>query len=166
MDWNRYASVYIVFMARCRLLRALPVVCFLLFFPVFSRSEALPAIDVQLLAEVRGATGDPHHNAPLIPAGRIKQGQEIYYTLRIHNPGNRPMTTLSIVQPVPRNTRYVPGSASAAGADVAFSIDGGHSFDRSEKAASSGQYTHIRWQLRYPLAPGAVLLARFRAVFQ
>jgi hypothetical protein len=27
-------------------------------------------------------------------------------------------------------------------------------------------YTHIRWHLRNALAPGAVALARFRAVFR
>ena len=32
--------------------------------------------------------------------------------------------------------------------------------------APVAQYTHIRWQLRNPLAPGATALARFRATFR
>jgi hypothetical protein len=59
---------------------------------------------------------------------------------------------------------------------VSFSVDGGKTFgpadslmievEGSTQRAQASQYTHIRWQLRNPLAPGATALARFRATFR
>jgi hypothetical protein len=34
------------------------------------------------------------------------------------------------------------------------------------RKATSDDYTHLRWQLRYPLAAGATALLRFRGVFR
>jgi hypothetical protein len=54
-------------------------------------------------------------------------------------------------------------------------VDGGKTFGPADsllieneggrQLAQTSQYTHIRWQLRNPLAPGATALARFRATF-
>jgi hypothetical protein len=82
-----------------------------------------------------------------------------------------------VTKPIPRNTRYVAGSAAGPGADIDFSVDGGRTFGSPQRLAvrspsgrgereSVENYTHIRWQLRYPLAPGAVALLRFRVVFK
>lgn len=123
--------------------------------------------DVQLLAEVRVGTR-------LEPATQLDEGAEIFYTLRIRNPGAKPMAGVSVTQPVPYNTRYVAGSAAGAGADITFSIDGGAHFAHANqlkwpgnpgKVAPASHYTHIRWQMAYPLAARSVVLARFRAVF-
>ena len=79
---------------------------------------------------------------------------------------------VQVSQKIPANTTYVPGSAGGPGADVEFSIDGGQTFARAEhlkledgSIAPPERYTHIRWTLRNPLAPGATALARFRAKF-
>lgn len=131
-------------------------------------NEELPQPEVQLLAEIRVG-------ARLEPALQLDEGQEIFYTLRIKNPGAKPMTGVSVVQAVPHNTSYVAGSATGAGADIMFSVDGGTRFAHANqlqwpgnpgKVLPASQYTHIRWQLAYPLAPHAVVLARFRAVFR
>ena len=80
------------------------------------------------------------------------------------------------MQPVPANTTYLADSASGPGAIVSFSVDGGETYAPAEslmievegakQLAQAAQYTHIRWQLRNPLAPGATALARFRATFR
>lgn len=128
--------------------------------------------ELDLVAEVRITQVGKGYQ--FVPATTVEQGQEIFYTLRIRNPGDAPLTTLSIDQALPTNTRYVAGSATGAGADILFSTDGGNSFAKPSELYASGderrvaaadQYTHIRWQLRYPLVPHAVVLARFRAVF-
>lgn len=130
--------------------------------------------EVELTAELRVSEGNNSREYQFVPANRVQQGQEIYYTVRIRNPGTATLDNVSIVRAIPANTRYVPGSATGAGADIQFSIDGGLSFAKSAElksttdpghVAAANQYTHIRWQLRYPLPPKAVLLARFRAVF-
>lgn len=135
-------------------------------------------VHTELIAEVPGA--DPQLPAgqlslQLVPAGALTQGQVVYYTVRITNPNAVFAREVSVVQQISANTRYVAGSASGPGARIDFSVDGGRSFaaagqlrvaGEADKPAPPQSYTHIRWRLRHPLAPGAVALARFRAVFE
>ena len=77
--------------------------------------------------------------------------------------------------PIPRHARYLENTAAGPGAEVSFSVDGGHTFDRPEhlkvvgpdgrtRPASAADYTHIRWQLKHILKGNSVAYARFRAV--
>lgn len=142
---------------------------------VMAAGDAAIQPEIQLIAELRVPQGPGLTGSKLVPAVVFEQGQEIDYTVRITNPGKQVMDSVTVVQPLPANTRYVAGSAAGAGADIQFSIDGGQSFAKPSALrstrdpalpAATTEYTHIRWQLRYALAPGAVVLARFRAVFQ
>jgi uncharacterized repeat protein (TIGR01451 family) len=145
-------------------------------------SEAVE-LRTQLIAEVRetldthqGRALDTHQGRPvhrMVPANRLSQGQVVYYTVRITNPTPVFANNVVVSQKVPANTTYVKDSAVGPGADVEFSLDGGVTFARPEDLklddgtrAPPERYTHIRWRLRNPLAPGAVALARFRAVFR
>lgn len=141
-------------------------------------NAAVPAIEQELIAEVRervlAASGRESYQ--FVPATTLSQGEVVYYTVRIRNRAAAPASAVTVVQRVPANTSYIAGSAAGPGAQITFSIDGGRSFATPERLivtvegkaqqAVAGQYTHIRWQLRNPLAPGAVALARFRAVFE
>ncbi len=140
---------------------------------VLAANETVIEPKVELIAELRvpQAAG----GSKLVPAVVFEQGQEIDYTVRITNPAAQPIENITVVQPIPANTHYVAGTATGAGADIQFSIDGGQTFakptalrSRRDPAlpAAPAEYTHIRWQLRYALAPKAVVLARFRAVFE
>lgn len=128
----------------------------------------------QLVAEVRESAGTPEHPAyRMAPARKLAQGQVVYYTLQITNPTPVFANKVQVSQLIPANTTYVPGSATGPGAAVEFSLDGGQTYARAEDLkledgvtrAPPERYTHIRWRLRNPLAPGAVALARFRATF-
>lgn len=127
----------------------------------------------QLVAEVRETTGPAERPVfRLAPATRLSQGQVVYYTVRITNPTPVFANKVQVSQLIPANTTYVPGSAAGPGAQIEFSIDGGQSFGRPEDLkqtdgtrAPPARYTHIRWTLANPLAPGATALARFRATF-
>ena len=135
-------------------------------------------IHTELVAEVREnvSTTPGREVYRFVPARLLEQGQIVYYTVRITNESTVPLRNVAVVQPVPANTAYVADSASGPGADVVFSADGGRSFgpassltvqvEGATRPATAAQYTHIRWQLRNPLAPGATALARFRATFQ
>ena len=124
---------------------------------------------------VEAGTGTGKTFAYLVPARMLEQGQVVYYTLRITNQTTVPLRNVAVVQPVPANTTYLADSASGPGADVSFSVDG-RTFapaaslmidsEGTKQLAQATQYTHIRWQLRKPLAPGAIALARFRATFR
>lgn len=128
----------------------------------------------QLVAEVRESAGTKERPTfRMVPASRLAQGQVVYYTVKITNPTPVFANKVQVSQMIPANTSYLVGSAAAPGADVEFSIDGGQTFaPAGELKLADGvtrappeRYTHIRWRLRNPLAPGATALARFRATF-
>jgi uncharacterized repeat protein (TIGR01451 family) len=134
-------------------------------------------IETQLIAQVREVTdvGAGRERYRFVPATVLSEGQVVYYTLRITNPAPVFAKNVVVTQRIPANTTYVAGSAAAPGADVSFSFDGGETFlpleqltidvEGRRQPAPPTKFTHIRWHLRNPLAPGAVALARFRAVF-
>ena len=142
--------------------------------PTAARAREAVELRTQLIAEVRECPGTADRPSfRLVPARRLAQGQVVYYTVRITNPTPVFANKVQVSQKIPANTRYVPGSAAAPGADVEFSIDGGQTFASPAQLKSADgvtrappeRYTHIRWSLRNPLAPGATALARFRATF-
>jgi uncharacterized repeat protein (TIGR01451 family) len=136
-------------------------------------------IETVLIAEVREPVqlASGRQVQRLLPATTLKQGQTIFYTVRIHNPTPVIARNVVVVRRIPENTVYVEGSAAGPGADIEFSTDGGQTFERASqlsvptsvggtRRATPADYTHIRWRLKYSLAPGAMALARFQAVFQ
>jgi uncharacterized repeat protein (TIGR01451 family) len=143
-----------------------------------ARADEQSDIATELVAEVREnvSTTPGHEVYRYAPARMLEQGQVVYYTLRITNQSTVPLRNVAVVQPVPANTTYLADSASGPGAAGSVSVDGGKTFgppevlmisvEGSTQLAHASQYTHIRWQLRNPLAPGAIALARFRATFR
>lgn len=140
---------------------------------------ALAQVETTLVAEVReesmGSSGNPVRY--FVPARLLEQGREVFYTVRIKNPGAQFAADVAVVQRIPQNTDYVPNSATGPGAEISVSADGGVTFGPEggltytdptgiARPATTQDYTHIRWRLRNPLAPGAIALARFRAVFR
>lgn len=142
-------------------------------------AQDIQQVETELIAEVRvEIESGPHRGlARFVPATVLSQGEVVYYTLKIKNPTAVYMRDVSVNQRIPLNTIYVADSASGPGALVEFSVDGGVTYapkheltrvgpDGKQEPIDADEYTHIRWRLRNPLAPGAVALARFRAVFQ
>lgn len=136
-------------------------------------------VEVQLLAEVKIAASAPGRApvARFAPATTLSQGEVVYYTVRIRNPTSEYLRDVVVVQPIPANTTYAERSASGPGTEIQFSADGGVTFALEgrvlatdsggrQHAATPAEFTHIRWRLRNALAPGAVALARFQAVFR
>lgn len=151
---------------------------FAAFFLSVAPAQESSEIQTELVAEVREniSTTPGREVYRFVPARLLDQGQVVYYTVRITNQTTVPVRNVAVVQAVPANTVYIADSASGPGADVSFSIDGGQRFappealtveaEGAKQPAQAAQYTHIRWQLRNALAPGATALARFRATFQ
>ena len=146
-------------------------------FPVIAAADQEETVVTELVAEVRETVRTPEGREVhrFLPATLLSQGTVVYYTVRIHNATAAPMASVEVTQRIPANTTYVLGTAAGPGAEVFLSADGGLTFlaeqRRKDRAAGDvededpGRYTHVRWRLRYPLAAGAVALARFRAVF-
>lgn len=101
--------------------------------------------------------------ARFVPAGRLEAGDEVYYTVRVRNPGRSAVTDVQVTKRMPFGLHYRAGSATGPASDIEFSADGGRTFAARPKA---GDYTHVRWTLRRPLPPQSTALLRFRATFR
>lgn len=112
-----------------------------------------------------------------VPAGRLRAGDEVHYTIRVSNPGRKPVSNIVVTKRLPFGVHYVRGSAVGPACTVQFSIDGGATFarptpltaapvrKRTSRKTGSADYTHVRWIFGYPLSPNATALLRFRATF-
>jgi uncharacterized repeat protein (TIGR01451 family) len=138
-----------------------------------------PPLRIEVLAEqlVTDEVPPGHIRRRFEPARQVRPYEEVYYTVRVQNSGDRPIYPVVVTRPVPENTAYVGGSAVGPAAVVTFSVDGGHTFalpaalrvssdDGSSRDAGPPDYTHIRWELGYPLAAGATAILRFRVMLR
>jgi uncharacterized repeat protein (TIGR01451 family) len=152
----------------------------LLMQAVVPSAQEPASISSELIAEVREEVKLPQGTTLVRyqPATAITQGQTVFYTLRLRNISPAPVRDATAVQKIPSNTIYVLGSASGPATDITFSTDGGQTFGSDSqlritpppvgavRRPQAREYTHIRWRLHHPLAPGATALARFQATFQ
>lgn len=140
-----------------------------------AQSTTTAGLVVETIAERRLADSS-ETLAKLAAADELHIGDEIIYTLRVQNRTDASIDSAVIVKAVPRNTIYVADSAVGPATDIDYSVDGGYRFAAPDdlamsttsdaRPAQSSDYTHIRWQLRHPLAAGATALLRFRGVFR
>lgn len=113
----------------------------------------------------------------LIPADRVVPGDRVIYTLEVRNTGATALDAPTVTNPVPEHMRYIADSAVGPGAEVSYSVDGGHNFERAPnlkvlgfdgrpRPAIAADYTHIRWQLKNSLKANSVAFVRFRALVE
>ena len=77
-------------------------------------------------------------------------GETLTYTIDFENAGTAEATAITILEPIPSNTTFVPGSISAGGMLITYSHDNGASFDGSDTAP----VTHIKFQYAAALPAG------------
>jgi uncharacterized repeat protein (TIGR01451 family) len=134
-----------------------------------------PRLAVKAIAErVQPTSRDGHETTELVNADEVVPGDEVIYTLEIRNTSAVALPHPTVDYPIPEHMRYVANSAIGAGAEVSYSVDQGHRFDRpenlkiadahGERPATAADYTHIRWQLKHVLKGNSVAMAHFRAV--
>ncbi|MGD0493891.1 MAG: hypothetical protein ABSC32_20380 [Steroidobacteraceae bacterium] len=131
---------------------------------------------VRAIAEVEvTALNGERETVKLAPADRVVPGDQVIYTLEIRNKGAMSLPPPRVDYPIPEHMRYLDDTAAGPGAEITYSVDGGHTFDRPEnlkitgpdgqkRAAAGADYTHIRWQLKHILKGNSVAFAHFRAV--
>ena len=132
-------------------------------------------IAVRVIAEVEAHVTDHGRTFNrLIPADKVVPGDSVIYTVEVHNAGRNSVDSPTVTQPVPAHMVYLADSAVGPGADVAYSVDGGLSFDAADnlkiagangavRVATAADYTHIRWQLKSLLKADSTAFVRFRA---
>jgi uncharacterized repeat protein (TIGR01451 family) len=146
----------------------------LLMAAVGAAQEAADRLTIKAIAEVESKSiAHGREVIKLIPADRVVPGDRVIYTLEVRNTG-AVLEAPVVAQPIPEHMRYVADSAVGPGAEVSYSVDGGHSFDRAEnlkvpgkdgepRPAVAADYTHIRWRLKNSLKANSVAFVRFRA---
>ena len=126
----------------------------------------LPAGDARIGKAVRDSAGN------LIS----KPGDIIRYTLTAVNNGTEPAYGVEIVDPIPRGTEYVIGSAAGVGMTITYSIDGGRFFQPppimydfqkpdgtiEKRHVPADRYTHIKWLMNEPIRPRSRATATVR----
>lgn len=102
----------------------------LLAHAVIAASDTETVVQTTLTAEVREpyVAEDGKQGRRFVSAGVVAQGDTVFYTVQIRNPTALAVRDVAVVQRIPANTTYVPGSASGPSTAVTFSVDGGRTF--------------------------------------
>ncbi len=142
--------------------------------PGGEKPELVLTLTAQKETAVKGADGKARTEWQEVKGG--SPGDVIRYTIAYRNAGKSEARDAVIVDPVPKGTSYVPGSAAGEGAEITFSLDG-KSFQappqlkyrfrqpdgtEAELTASPDMYTHIRWKLSKPVPPGGTGVVSFK----
>ena len=143
--------------------------------PVLAQGAAKGCIELKSTAEVEqtvvAANGEK--SVKLVPADRVVPGTVVVWTITAHNVCKQASDNVSINNAVPEHMSFVANSATGAGSDITFSLDG-KSFGTPEqltvadngttRKARADEYRHVRWVFKAPLQPGTQVAASFRAV--
>ena len=144
--------------------------------PSCRAQSALPAgVTLSTMAEVEiKPDGAGRRSVELAAADHVVAGDQLIYTVEIHNATARALAGIVVTNPIPERMGYVAASAQGPGAEIDFSVDGGMSFAKPDaltiklaggltRPATAAEYTHIRWKLKYALSANSTAFARFRA---
>lgn len=138
------------------------------------KPDLVLTLSAQKEAAVKGPDGKSTMEWREVKTGN--PGDVIRYTISYRNGGKSEAKDAKIVDPVPKGTTYIPGSAAGEGAEITFSLDG-KTFQappqlkyrvrqpdgtEAELQASPDMYTHIRWKLPKPVAPGGTGAVSFK----
>ncbi len=142
--------------------------------PGAEKPELVLTLSAQKEVAVKGPDGKAKIEWQEVKTGN--PGDVIRYTIAYRNGGKSEAREAVIVDPVPKGTTYIPGSAAGEGAEIAFSLDG-KTFQappqlkykvrqpdgtEAQLTASPDMYTHIRWKLSKPVPPGGTGAVSFK----
>jgi uncharacterized repeat protein (TIGR01451 family) len=133
------------------------------------RNEVFQEIDV------KNADGTTRRER--VPAAKVVPGTEVIYVITYKNAGAQPATDVVITNPIPAELAYQPEPGPGPSAVPDVSVDQGSKFgalaslsvkdaDGKPRPAQGSDVTHVRWQLREPVAPGGQGSVSYRAVLE
>ena len=150
----------------------------LLLMPAALPAQQKSAIQLTSVAEVevteKNAQGEKEVKRKDAALAKVVPGDLVIFTTRYVNTGKQPAANVTVMNPVPEHMTYIDKSAEGKGARIDFSVDGGKTYGAPDKLkVTDGQgrvrpalakdFTHIRWILIAPLAPGGTGSVSFRA---
>ena len=136
-----------------------------------STPAGVPHLQLEIMAELQvEVTKDDGTTAMrLVPMGEtVESGDIIVYTIAYVNAGPVEAKDAANVDPVPKGTVFIGGTATGDGTEITFSVDGGTTYHtpplvtrrvqpdgtRKSVPVPPGQYTHVRWLITEPVLPG------------
>lgn len=141
-------------------------------------ASAKKQIDLKSLAEVevmiKNDEGKEELKRVNAADANVVPGDTVIFSTYYTNVGKEPASDIVINNPMPRNMLYIDGTAEGRRTKIEFSVDNGKVFGRpdkltikdaggKERAASSSDYTNIRWSLTGDLGSGKSSSVSFRA---
>ena len=139
---------------------------------VVRAAQAAPIL-LRLSVQARVVTADAQGREQVfwqpLGHGGVRPGDVLRYTLAGENHGPLPVSGLILTQPIPVEATFLPHSITGSDdARVTYSVDRGRTFDAAPTVRIAGPggiiqtlpapptaYTHVRWTLLGPVAPGA-----------
>ncbi|BAU11377.1 hypothetical protein LEP3755_18710 [Leptolyngbya sp. NIES-3755] len=130
-----------------------------------------PKVELQLIAKQKVIQKDAQGKeqvswSVLTKDTMVQKGTVLRFQVVAKNAGDRPAQKLVVTQPVPKGTIYAANSATANGAELTYSIDGGKTFaanpmvqvtlpdGRTEmKPAPVEAYSHVQWTFDKAIVP-------------
>lgn len=133
-------------------------------------------IEVEVQREVVKTDAEGREVRVLEDVDVSRPGDVLVYTVRARNDGSGPALNARIDDPIPAGTVLLTDSVDSDGLDTVASLDRGKTFkpfpvlvrtkaDDGKDAlapAPPEAYTHLRWVLDEPLAPGATRATTFK----
>ncbi len=135
------------------------------------------SISIKALKEKVYVTPEGKRKVAWVEPKTVVPGDEVVYAITYKNMGKQPTDNVVITNLIPQHMMYRPGSARNSKADVKYSVDGGRTFKKASelkvrtadgriRTASAGDYTHIQWRIRQPVAPGKHGVVGYRAILK
>jgi uncharacterized repeat protein (TIGR01451 family) len=164
-------------MGKTKLIGSVAMAMAFLFVPAALPAQQKSVIQLTSVAEVevteKNAQGEKVVKRKEAALAKVVPGDQVIFTTRYVNTGKQPADNVTVMNPVPDHMTYVDKSAEGKGARIEFSVDGGKTYGSPNKlmvtdgqgrlrSAMARDYTHIRWVLTAPLAPGGTGSVSFR----
>ncbi len=147
----------------------------LLSFGALLFAQGIPKLELTIVDEKINQTQAEKSGQAAIS---YKPGDVIRYTIIASNTGDGMLNNPLITDPIPRGVSYKPYSAKGQNTEITFSVNEGRLFQswpptytvKNEeeeiitKLASPDMVTHVRWELKTPLAPNQSQQLEFEVI--
>jgi uncharacterized repeat protein (TIGR01451 family) len=150
----------------------------LVLLPMVATAQKKVSLELRSISEVEvfttNAKGEKEVKRADATSAKVVPGDVVIFTTQYENIDKKPVERVVITNPVSEHVVYIGNSAEGQGMKIEFSVDRGKRFAAPDKLtkidakgvsrrATAGDYTHIRWTLGTPLAPGGKGSVSFRA---
>ena len=145
------------------------------FIVSFAFAQGVPKLELTIIDEKVNMTQAEKEGRVAI---NYKPGDVIKYSIIARNVGTGILSNPLITDPLPKGVSYKPMSAKGNNAEITFSVNDGRLFQawpptykvKNEddkvivKLASPDMITHVRWELKEPMAPNASKQLEFEVI--